>query len=220
MAKKGRPFVYQSEEEKPVTVSLRLPRDLYDRVERYVKMHPGMTLTEFLLDGAQLRLDTPADPRDIILSDDNTVIQEVQEMVRAAVQAEIGKLSDFMGSGFGALKPAPAPEAPAAPAPDFSYGCNTVLQEIGEPKQGASPMPASQPETPVSVVQTALELSEDIVKIAEARRQYDKLGERPFAQLIFDRGIYRHRAKDGREVPIPHTTLREWLQRARKAGLL
>src|SRR5215475_14525693 len=98
MAKKGRPFVYQSEEEKPVTVSLRLPRDLYDRVERYVKRHPGMTLTEFFLDGAQLRLDIPADPRDLLLSDDNTVRQEVQEMIRAAVQAEIGKLSDFMGS--------------------------------------------------------------------------------------------------------------------------
>jgi hypothetical protein len=50
MAKRGRPFTYQSEDEKPVTVSLRLPRDVYDRVERYVKMHPGMTLTEFFLD--------------------------------------------------------------------------------------------------------------------------------------------------------------------------
>jgi hypothetical protein len=80
MAKKGRPFVYQSEDEKPVAVSLRLPRDLYDRVEQYVKMHLGTTLTEFLLDGVRLRLDTPADPRDLILSDDNTVIQEVQEM--------------------------------------------------------------------------------------------------------------------------------------------
>jgi hypothetical protein len=37
MAKKGRPFVYQSEDEKPVTVSLRLPRDVYDWVARYVK---------------------------------------------------------------------------------------------------------------------------------------------------------------------------------------
>jgi hypothetical protein len=75
MAKKGRPFVYQSEDEKPVTVSLRLPRDVYDQVARYVKRHPGMTLTEFFLEGARLQLDTPADPRDLILSDDNTVIQ-------------------------------------------------------------------------------------------------------------------------------------------------
>jgi hypothetical protein len=156
MAKRGRPFTYQSEDEKPVTVSLRLPRDVYDRVERYVKRHPGMTLTEFFLDGARLRLDTPADPRDLLLSDDNTVIQEIQEMIRAAVQAEIGKLSDFMGSRFstpGDLpapeaaelaevladaavflededdEAMPAPEAPAPPVADLSYNGNTVLQE-------------------------------------------------------------------------------------------
>src|SRR2546428_13959121 len=96
MAKRGRPFAYQSDEEKPVTVSVRLPREVYQQVERYVKMHPGMTLTEFMLDGIRLRLDTPTDPRDIILSDDNTVIQKVQEMIRAAVQREVGKLSAFM----------------------------------------------------------------------------------------------------------------------------
>jgi hypothetical protein len=129
---------------------------VYDRVARYVKRHPGMTLTEFFLDGARLRLDTPADPRDILLSDDNTVIQEVQEMIRAAVQAEIGKLRDFMGpnvstpEGIPAPEAAalaevladaatflededdeamPAPEAPAPPVPDISYNSNTVLQE-------------------------------------------------------------------------------------------
>jgi hypothetical protein len=129
MAKKGRPFVYQSDTEKPVTVSLRLPRDVYDRVARYVKRHPGMTLTEFLLDGARLRLDTPADPRDILLSDDNTVIQEVQEMIRVAVQAEIGKLSDFLGPRFSPPGDMPAPEAPAPPVSDLSYNGNMVIQE-------------------------------------------------------------------------------------------
>jgi hypothetical protein len=129
MAKKGRPFVYQSDTEKPVTVSVRLPRDVYDRVERYMKMHPGMTLTEFVLDGIQLRLDTPADPRDLILSDDNTVIQEVEEMIRAAVQAEIGKLSDFLGPRFSTPGDTSAPEAAAPPGTDLSYNGNTVLQE-------------------------------------------------------------------------------------------
>jgi hypothetical protein len=132
MAKKGRPFVYQSDTEKPVTVSLRLPRDLYARVERYVKMHPGMTLTEFFLDGARLRLDTPADPRDLLLSDDNTVIQEVQEMIRAAVQAEIGKLSDFMRPHFST----PAPEAPVEPVPDISHNGNAVIQEEAPKRPG------------------------------------------------------------------------------------
>src|SRR5215212_19630 len=101
--------------------SLRLPRDVYDRVARYVKRHPGMTLTAFFLEGARLRLDTPADPRDIILSDDNTVIQEVQEMIRAAVQAEIGKVSDFMGPHVSTPGSTPASEGPAPSVPDLSY---------------------------------------------------------------------------------------------------
>jgi hypothetical protein len=68
-------------------------------------------------------------------------------------------------------------------------------------------------------VKTPPELSEDIVKIAEARAQHDRLSERAFIQLLFERGIYRHRAKDGSEVPLPHSTYRDWMQRAREAGL-
>src|SRR2546430_11696568 len=129
MAKRGRPFAYQSDEEKPVTVSLRIPREVYAQVERYVKMHPGMTLTEFMLDGIRLRLDTPADPRDLILSDDNTVIQEVQEMIRTAVQAEIGKLGDFMQPHFNRQGVIPPPEAAAEPVPELAHDDNTVLQK-------------------------------------------------------------------------------------------
>jgi hypothetical protein len=80
-------------------------------------------------------------------------------------------------------------------------------------EQGALPKPAPRGEIPPWV-------SEDLVKIVEARRQYPAISERTFAQFLFDRGIYRHRAKDGREVPIPHTTLRGWLQRAQEAELL
>jgi hypothetical protein len=139
MAKKGRPFVYQSEEEKPVTVSVRLPRDLYKQVERYMKMHPGMTLTEFFLDGARLRLETPADPRDIILSDNNTVIQEVQEMIRTAVQAEIGKLRDFMGPHVSTLGTIPAPEPSVEPVVGLSQDNNTVIQQEAPQRKGGRP---------------------------------------------------------------------------------
>jgi hypothetical protein len=66
----------------------------------------------------------------------------------------------------------------------------------------------------------APEGSEDLVKIVEARRQYPDLSERAFTQLLFDQGIYRHRTKDGSEGPIPHSTLREWLKKAREGGLL
>jgi hypothetical protein len=126
---KGRKPMYQSEDEKPVMVSVRIPRDVYDQVQRYLKMHPRMTITEFMLDGIQLRLETPADPRDIILSDDNTVIQELQEMIRAEVQAEIGKLNNFMGSASDALKLSPAPEVSAEPVAEVAYDSNTVLQQ-------------------------------------------------------------------------------------------
>src|SRR5437588_10181403 len=97
MAKLGRPSVYQSDAEKPVTVSLRLPRDVYEQAQRYVGRRLPMTLTDLLLDGLQLRLETPADPRDVILSNDNTVMQELQEMVDAAVQKALMKGSTAPG---------------------------------------------------------------------------------------------------------------------------
>ena len=95
----------------------------------------------------------------------------------------------------------------------------SIFDEGADPEQGASPMPAPQPEAPEPTVQT-VELSEDIVKIAEVRAHHFRMSERTFAQYLFDHDIYRHRTKDGREVPIPHTTLRQWLQRAREAGVL
>ena len=145
MANLGRKPVYQSNDEKPVLVSLRIPRDVYEQVERYVKMRPRMTLTEFILDGIRLRLETPADPRDFILSDDNTVRQEVQEMIRAQVQAEIGKLNTFMGSAADALKLSPTPEA-AAPQPTVQPAIPLALEPA--PKT-AQPDPVPQvAETP------------------------------------------------------------------------
>jgi hypothetical protein len=134
-SKLGRPFTYASEDERPLTLSFRIPRAVYAQVERYLKMHPGMTMTEFVLDGIRLRLDTPTDPRDIILSDDNTVIQELQEMIQAAVQKEVGKLGAFLeprGSTPGIIS---APAAPAKPVPELSHDNNTVIQE------GITPVP-------------------------------------------------------------------------------
>jgi hypothetical protein len=45
------------------------------------------------------------------------------------------------------------------------------------------------------------------------------MAERAFTPLLFDRVIYRHRAKDGSDVPLPHSTLRERLQWARDADV-
>jgi hypothetical protein len=234
MAERGRKKVFQSKDAWAVVVSLRVPRDVYDQVQRYLKMHPRMTLTEFILDGIRLRLETPADPRDVILSDDNTVTQELQEMIRAEVQAEIGKLQDFMGSAFDALKLAPAPEASTEPVSEQTQENHTVVQESArqtavpdydeEERPVPQPVPASstafQPERREPAVKMPPALTEDIVKIVEARRQHPDIAERAFTQLLFDRGIYRHQVKDGSEVPLPHSTLRDWLQRAREAGVL
>jgi Arc/MetJ-type ribon-helix-helix transcriptional regulator len=135
MAKKGRPFEYQSEDERPVTVSLRLPRELYEQVQQRVQLR-RTTLTEAIKDALRLWLETSADPRDIILSNDNTVIQEVQEMIRAAVQAEIGKLSDFMGPHFSTPGFIPTPEAPVEPVPDKPHNGNAVIQEKASRRPG------------------------------------------------------------------------------------
>src|SRR5713226_3671830 len=155
MAKKGRPFAYESDAERPVTVSLRIPRDVYKQVERYVKMRPGMSLTEFMLDGIRLRLDTPTDPRDIILSYYNTVIQELQEMIQTAVQREIGKLSDFMQPHFSTPRVIPPPGAPAEPVPELSHYDNTVLQGVGEQEQEATESPSVHDDTDLSQGDTA-----------------------------------------------------------------
>jgi len=50
-------------------------------------------------------------------------------MIQAAVQAEIGKLSDFMGPHFSTPGVIPTPEAPAEPVPELSHNGNAVIQE-------------------------------------------------------------------------------------------
>ena len=135
----GRPFTYTTDEERPTSVSVRIPHDLHAQAKRDVRLRHPMTLTELLLDGLRLRLATPVDPRDMILSDDNTVIQELQDMIRAAVQAEVGKLSDVMGphlSTSGLLT--------GALTPEISYENNTVIQESYDtPTSTEQPVEAS-----------------------------------------------------------------------------
>jgi len=54
MAQLGRPFTYQSDDEKPVTLSLRVPRELVERLKRYAAAH-RQRVTELLLEGLQWR---------------------------------------------------------------------------------------------------------------------------------------------------------------------
>ena len=65
-----------------------------------------MTLTEALLEGLQLWLETPTDPRALFVSDNsNTVIPQLQVMVTTTVQAELAKLLNM-------ALPLPTPDRP------------------------------------------------------------------------------------------------------------
>ncbi len=127
----ARPPTYHTDAEKPVTVSVRIPRALYAQAQQYVSMR-RTTLTEVLLDGLRLRLETPADPRDVLVSQDTTVMQELQEMIRAAVHKEIGTLSDFLGPQARAAGLLPTPAAP--PSGGIQHDENTTgIQELAKP---------------------------------------------------------------------------------------
>lgn len=84
----ARPPKYTSDEAKPVGLSLRLPRALYDQARRHATMRQT-TLTQVVIEGLQLRLDTPTDPRDILASHDNTVMQKLRQMIADEVQAAL-----------------------------------------------------------------------------------------------------------------------------------
>ena len=62
MAKKDRRVKYVTDTEKPVMVSVRLPRELYERLERYATQY-RQSISELVKDGIEMRLDEPADPR-------------------------------------------------------------------------------------------------------------------------------------------------------------
>ena len=71
-----------------MSVTLRIPRDLYDQAQHHAKMRQT-TLTQLVIEGLQMRLETTTDPRDILASQDNTVMQELRQMITDEVQAAL-----------------------------------------------------------------------------------------------------------------------------------
>jgi hypothetical protein len=117
----GRPPTYSHDDERPVSVSQRVPKALYDQAQHYAGQR-RMTLTELVLDGLKMRLETPADPRELLLSDkSNTVMQQLQEMVTAAVQAELAKLLSM-------ALPLPTHDRPPTSHDMLHDNGNTILQ--------------------------------------------------------------------------------------------
>ena len=94
----ARPPKYASLEEKPVSVTLRIPRDLYDHAQQHAKRRQT-TLTELVREGLQMRLETPTDPRDILATQDNTVMQELRQMIADEVQRLAAAFPDTRDHG-------------------------------------------------------------------------------------------------------------------------
>jgi hypothetical protein len=195
-------------------ILLRVPPGLQGRIEHchalLQRQHgPKTTQTEALwhvLEAGCDAIEQTLEGREIPMP-----ISKISEL--SLIQ--ISKISTISGEdisvpGYGFPEDEDEDETPAPASP--TNGTRAPEQAVPVPQVAATPAPAA--------VKTAPALSETIVKIAEARAQDDKLSEREFAQRLFDRGIYRHRAKDGSEVRIPHTTLRQWLKQARDAGAL
>jgi predicted HicB family RNase H-like nuclease len=117
----ARPPKYTTDTDKPVSVSLRIPRDLYDQAQHHAQMR-RTTLTELIVEGLRMRLETPTDPRDILASQDITAMQELKQMIAAEVHAILAAQRQPIAD--------PAPETSAPPEPTLSHGKNnTVIQE-------------------------------------------------------------------------------------------
>ena len=99
----ARPPKYANEDEKPVSVTLRLPRDLYDQAQQHANRRQT-TLTALMVEGLQMRLETPIDPRDVLATQDITVMQELRQMITEEVQAALA------AQHFEAPAPTPAPQ--------------------------------------------------------------------------------------------------------------
>src|ERR671929_140998 len=124
MAKLGRPFTYQSEDERPITVSLRIPRDLAEHMKRYAARH-RQSITELLLDGLKWRLEQD-DPRLQSISAmeyyDNTVLQE---LAKPAYLLDESIPFDEDVAAFPATTGTPAPDL-SADRQDISSYSNTA----------------------------------------------------------------------------------------------
>jgi hypothetical protein len=125
----ARPPKYTSEEDKPVSVTLRLPRDLYNQAQQHAKRRQT-TLTELVREGLQLRLETPTDPRDILATHDSTVMQELREMIANEVQAALAAQR--------ARAPEPSPPTPAPHNGHTEHYSNAVYATGDEDEHGHS----------------------------------------------------------------------------------
>jgi ribbon-helix-helix CopG family protein len=92
MPKRGRPFTYTDETERPETISLKVPRDLAERLRHHARMH-GTSMSQVILEGLTMRLDTPSDPRELMemARHDDTLGAELRQMIREEIQEALAQ---------------------------------------------------------------------------------------------------------------------------------
>ena len=126
--KTGRPLgrrpVYQDESERPVTVSLRIPRDLEAQMKRYASLH-RQSVTELLLDGLKWRIGDGE-----YYSNTETSADVLRETDHTAVLAEIRTALARQETQLHAL--AQALEQRPAVLPPNAYYSNTAKAPIGQ----------------------------------------------------------------------------------------
>ena len=120
----ARPLKYATESDKPVSISLRIPRTLYEQAQQHAQKR-RTTLTELVIEGLRWRLETPTDPRDVVASRDITVMQDLEQMIDARVYAVLE------ARGLLAHAPAATPPVifPQTPEVEPVQDSNAVMQE-------------------------------------------------------------------------------------------
>jgi len=81
LAKLDKRLKYQNDDEKPVTISMRLPKELHTRLVRYAMEH-RQPISELVRDGLEWRLGD-GDPRglgDASTKDDEAYYMSIQQM--------------------------------------------------------------------------------------------------------------------------------------------
>jgi hypothetical protein len=148
----GRPPTYHANEERPVSVSLRIPQPLYVQAQQYASQR-RMSMTELLLDGLTLRLETPTDPRErLFLSDERlTVMQALKEELKGALLDDVRHEVHAMLTSAAQVDHSPRSTLPPTALPHDN--CNTVIQEEAtkQCRYSHAPYPASKKECPACV---------------------------------------------------------------------
>jgi len=125
----GRKPLYYSDDEKPVSVSLRVPRTLYDQVQQYVDMR-RMTMTDAIVESLRLWLETPADPRAALLSgNSNTVMQEWEALVDARIEAKLSSLLSPAVAPVSTDNMQPFPDDIPPSSDNIPHYSSTVIQK-------------------------------------------------------------------------------------------